>query len=154
AAWALYQVAAIERLGVERVVLDPTTQDVVRAQLAAFEAMPKWAPLIGALERAMVIPFHVAASTIVAVSVVKKKPALLLAAIGFHALLDAGGVWIQGTLGPYWSEAWIAAIVPVSALVVRSCVRALPAHRDVVATRVRPKSADAPLELAAATKSY
>jgi ABC-2 type transport system ATP-binding protein len=154
AAWSLYQVTAIERLGVERVVLDPTTQQVVRAQLAAFEALPGWMPLLAALERAMVIPFHVAASMLVARAVVERRASLVVAAIGFHALLDAGTVWVGGTLGPMWAEAWVAAIVPISALVIRSSARALPNHDDVAPVRGRPKSADAPLELAMATKSY
>jgi len=154
AAWSLYQVAVIERVGVEQLGIDPAMQAVVRKQLASFHHTPSWMALMGALERLLVIPTHLAATMLVAVAVVRRRPIMLLAAIGLHALLDAGTVFVGAKHGPLAAEGWIAGIMLVSLFLIRWGVRALPSHDALVPPRVRPTPEGEPLELSNVVKTY
>ncbi len=71
---------------------------------AVFEA-PWYFIFLGALERVFAICFHLAASLLVWQVFVRRQTRWLLAAIGWHALLDALAVFAVVTWGPYVTEA-------------------------------------------------
>jgi ABC-2 type transport system ATP-binding protein len=147
---ALVNLTFIERVGVENLGLDPRIEALVRHQLA----QPLSLEALAALERLMVLVFHLSASMLVAVAVVRRRPALLLAAVGWHTLLDTGCVWVLHTLGPVAAEGWIAAFVPASLLIVRWGMRSLPRHEELHPPRARPAASGEPIELVAVTRRF
>jgi uncharacterized membrane protein YhfC len=119
------QLAVLERSGAAERVTDPAARAAIEAALASAREAPWWTPLLGAAERVMALPFHVAASALVASSVVERRPALLAAAILWHAAFDAGAVLLMRWTGAAGAELGLLASVPVSALVLRTFWRRL-----------------------------
>jgi uncharacterized membrane protein YhfC len=87
---------------------------LARAQLEAYWAAPWYAVLLSAAERLFTICFHLSASLLVLQAFVRRNPAWLAAAIGWHAILDAGAVFGLVTWGVYGSEAFIGLIALLS----------------------------------------
>jgi uncharacterized membrane protein YhfC len=80
-----------------------------RLQIQNYWNAPWYATLLGAVERAFTIPFHIAASVIV-LQVFTHRPGhqqlrWLALAIFYHALMDASIVFIAGQWGGYAAEA-------------------------------------------------
>ena len=68
---------------------EPDEAQLIQSQLETYWAVPWQHLLLGAWERVSALAFHVGASIIVYLSVVKKKPVWLIIAIIGHAVLDA-----------------------------------------------------------------
>ena len=77
-------------------------------QVQAYWSLPWYATLLGALERVMTLPFHLAASLLVLQVFVRRQARWLWFAIGWHALLDGAAVYTAGTWGPYLAEVLLA----------------------------------------------
>jgi uncharacterized membrane protein YhfC len=109
-------------------------------QIAAYFDMPWYLALLGAAERAITLPFHVACSLLVAASVRTRSPIPFAVAFLAHAGSDGLAVWLSRTQTPLATEAWLAAAcVPFSALAIlwaatRAAATAAPRSPD-------PKSA-------------
>ncbi len=77
--------------------------------LLAYWSAPWYATLLGAVERAFAIPFHIAASVIVLQVFTRRpghqQPSWLLLAIFLHMLMDASAVIIASQWGAYAMEA-------------------------------------------------
>ena len=67
-------------------------------------------PLAGALERAFTIPAHIAFSILVLQVFTRKQTRWLWAAVGWHALIDAGGVYLNSIYGVWVTEAALGGI--------------------------------------------
>ena len=109
-------------------------------------------PLIGALERALVLPFHLAATVMVMASVVRKQWRWLLGAIAMHALLDGGMTWLLVRAGPLAAELWIGAFAVLSLgllVVLGRRFRRPPKPEEEAA-----EPSGAPVELHLASKIY
>lgn len=87
---------------------------MAQAQINAFWETPWYGVLLGAVERAIALCFHIAASVLVLQAFQKRNIAWLLAAIGFHALLDAIAVFGSLTWGAYSTEGALAIFALVS----------------------------------------
>jgi len=82
---------------------------IARQQIQNYWNASWYATLLGAVERAFTIPFHIAASVIV-LQVFTRRPGhqqlgWLGLAIIFHALMDASAVFVAGQWGGYAAEA-------------------------------------------------
>lgn len=98
--------------------IPPQQLPLAQKQLADFWSAPWYASLLGALERALTIPFHVAMAVIV-LQVFKRRNLLWLGvAVGAHALVDAVAVYASATVGPYWTEALIAGFSAMSVIML------------------------------------
>jgi uncharacterized membrane protein YhfC len=81
---------------------------LAEAQIAAFWGAPWFLILLGAFERAIALAFHMSAALLVLQAFTRNNIAWLLAAIGWHALLDALAVFASQTWGPYVTEGILA----------------------------------------------
>jgi ABC-2 type transport system ATP-binding protein len=150
---AAYNVAYLERVGVENLDLASEAQDLVRRQLAQYRSAPAYGHLLGAVERLFTMVFHITASMLVMVSVALRRPLFLLAAIGAHAGYDAGALWVAHRLGPVASEVALALTMVPNLMITRACARLLPGLEALQPDRPAKKSGE-PLELIAAHKSF
>jgi uncharacterized membrane protein YhfC len=88
----------------------PADQQALAAkQIAAYWAAPWYASLLGAVERAFTLSFHVSAAAMVLQTFRRNNLLWLGAAILWHAAADAAVVFVVGTWGVYWAEAAVGA---------------------------------------------
>jgi len=92
--------------------------DLAKAQIEAFWALPWYTVLLGALERASAIALHLGATILVLQAFTRKRVRWLLAAIVWHALLDAVAVYGIQTWGMYITEALILCMALISLVFV------------------------------------
>lgn len=110
---ALYQAIAYRNADLSAVV--PTDQlDLARAQLEAYWAAPWYAMLLSAGERLFAICFHLSASLLVLQAFVRRNPAWLAFAIGWHAIFDSVAVFALVTWGGYVMEGFIGLMALLS----------------------------------------
>jgi len=107
----------------------PAEQQALAAQqIAAYWSAPWPAVLLGALERAFALCFHLSAAVLVLRAVTRRNALWLVGAILWHAAVNAAALFAAGTWGPYWAEA----VMGVFALVSLATVFALkPAHEEL-----------------------
>jgi ABC-2 type transport system ATP-binding protein len=150
----VFNVAFLSRVGVEGLGLGATDAEALRAQLDTLHGASWWLPLVGALERLLVIPFHVAASCLVMVAIERRAPIFWVAAVLWHVVLDAGVVAVAASIGPIESEAYAGLLLPLHALIIYASLRALP-RADAPPVEARPDTpADAPLALHGVHKRF
>ena len=129
AASAAFNAAYVQRFGVDNLGLSAIDAAAIRQWLTS----SPWLVLLGAFERLMTIPFHIAAAGLVMVSVAKRRPAMLLAAIGLHTIFDAGVVYVASKFGLVMSEVWVAVTLPISLLIIGASMRQLDTLSDAPA---------------------
>jgi uncharacterized membrane protein YhfC len=95
-------------------VVPPGQLELARMQIEAFWAAPWYLVLLGALERLIAIVFHLSATVLVLQAFRRKNILWLVAAIGWHTLLDASAVYGLRAWGPLWTEAGLAVFGIVS----------------------------------------
>ncbi|MBK7152777.1 MAG: YhfC family intramembrane metalloprotease [Sandaracinaceae bacterium] len=132
--------------------LGPRERAEALVEIAALQDIPAFLPLVAALERLMVLPFHLAATLLVTLGVVRRDLRYVLAAVLFHALLDAPTVWLLWHHGGLAAEVWVFAMMVLSLTLLWALGRALP-RVDTDATP-RPEPSGAPVELVGASKRY
>ncbi len=88
--------------------------DLARAQLEAYWAAPWYVVLLSAAERLFTICFHLSASLLVLQAFVRRNPAWLALAIGWHAFLDTAAVFALVTWGAYAMEGLVGLIALLS----------------------------------------
>jgi uncharacterized membrane protein YhfC len=81
--------------------------EIVRAQVDLFWSLPWYGAILGAVERAATICFHMGATVLVLQVFRRKNMIWLFAAIGWHALYDAMAVYASQTWNVYITEALI-----------------------------------------------
>jgi uncharacterized membrane protein YhfC len=76
---------------------------LAKQQVAAYWGVPWYAALLGALERTLTIPCHLAMSVLVMQAFTRGKRYWLWLAVLFHTLLDATAVYLMGIWG---NQSW------------------------------------------------
>jgi uncharacterized membrane protein YhfC len=114
-------------------VLVPTEQlELARQQVSAYWNAPWGLTLLGAVERALTIPFHIACSVLVLQVFRRKQIGWLFLAIAYHALVDAAlPGFAAAKLMPYpWGayalEGLLALTVPLDLLIIFGLRRGEP----------------------------
>lgn len=77
---------------------------LAQAQVQAFWGVDWWLPLLGAWERFWTLPVHVFLAVLVMRTLTRHNVGYLLAAIGWHTLVDAGAVLAVRTWGAVPTE--------------------------------------------------
>jgi len=85
-------------------VVDPQYLDLARSQVAVYWAAPWYLAILGAVERAIAIIFHLSATVLVLESFHRRNIGWLFLAIGWHTALDAVAVFAAQTWNPYITE--------------------------------------------------
>lgn len=132
--------------------LTPEERVAAESGIEQLRAVPVLLPLVGALERVMVLPIHLAATLLVTLSVVRAERRWLLVAIGLHALLDGVMAWLLWRLGGLAAELWIGAMMVTCLGLLwwlERVLRVTPSTAEDV-----PMPSGAPVELVAASKRY
>jgi uncharacterized membrane protein YhfC len=86
--------------------------------LASYWSVPWSLSLLGAVERALIIPFHIAASLIVLQAFTRRQPVWILLAVLWHAIVDAAAVYFGAVAGPYTTEAILALFAAVDIAII------------------------------------
>ncbi len=104
--YAFFQLLALRNADLVN-LLDAQQIDRVRLQLSAYWSAPWFVALMGAVERAATLCFHVSAAVLVLQAFKRRNLLWLLAAIGWHTLLDAGAVFAARTWNIFVAEGLI-----------------------------------------------
>ena len=80
-------------------IIPPEQLALVQSQINAYWSTPWPMSLLGALERALTIPLHIAFSVIVLQAFTRKNPWWVALAVFFHALVNALAVYLVGQWG-------------------------------------------------------
>lgn len=111
--YGLLQALALR--GVDLATVVPAEQiEATRAGLDAYWAAPWHLAILGALERAFALCMHLAATVLVLQTFRRHNGLWLLAAVAWHALVDAAAVVTAASWGPYWAEAVIGLLAAAS----------------------------------------
>jgi len=109
--WVLYgfiQLYAYKDANLEKLI--PIDQvEIARTQVDLFWSLPWYGAILGAVERAATLCFHISATVLVLQVFLRKNMIWLFAAIGWHALFDAMAVVASQTWSIYVTEALIVA---------------------------------------------
>jgi uncharacterized membrane protein YhfC len=118
--WVLYgfvQLYAYKDANLEALI--PIDQvEIARTQVELFWSLPWYGAILGAVERAATLCFHVGAAVLVLQVFRRKNMIWLFAAIGWHALFDAMAVYASQTWSVYVTEALIVAAGVASIAVI------------------------------------
>jgi uncharacterized membrane protein YhfC len=114
AAWITIQLFALRAVDLSTLGLSAEQLVAAQQQLATAWSAPWYATLLGALERAFTLCFHLSAAVLVLQAFTRKNLLWLGAAIVWHWLVDAVAVYAVGTVGTYWTEAIIGGFAMVS----------------------------------------
>lgn len=87
-------------------------------QIEATFGIPAWLALFGALERVFALLLHLAASLLVMQVFVRGQHRWLLAAIGWHALIDGVLVYIFALFGAVWAEVVLGGMSLISLAII------------------------------------
>lgn len=104
--------------------------------VARYWSVPPWLPLLGGVERAFGLLVHLSESVLVMLCFVRGALWPLLAAIGWHALVDGTVVYSAGRFGVPATEAAVAAFGMASLAMIRwarpalDCRAGTPPARD------------------------
>jgi uncharacterized membrane protein YhfC len=108
--------------------IPPETAELAVRQVAQFWAAPAYMPLLAAAERLFSLVAHVALSTLVMHSFLRRRLWPLFAAIAWHSLINAVAVFVLGTWGAMAAEGALALLTTINALILRSTWRAAGAQ--------------------------
>jgi uncharacterized membrane protein YhfC len=93
----------------------PINQQALAAkQIADYWAMGWSMSLLGAVERAFTLCFHISAAVLVLQAVKRRNLLWLIAAILWHTTLNVVALLVLAAYGPYWSEATVGVLALVS----------------------------------------
>jgi uncharacterized membrane protein YhfC len=97
--FTVVNLVALQTMDLSQLGLEGDALAAVQAQVVAFQEQPLWMPFMGVIERVMAIGNHVWMSTLVVLSVVRRNPLYLLAAIAWHTVLNAGALIVLREAG-------------------------------------------------------
>jgi uncharacterized membrane protein YhfC len=112
-----FQILALRGVDLSTVV-GPDQIDLAQAQIDAYWSAPWYAALLGAVERAAAICFHLSASILVLQVFTRRNILWLGAAISWHTLIDAFAVYGVQSWGIYITEAIILGAGALSLVLV------------------------------------
>jgi uncharacterized membrane protein YhfC len=90
----------------------------VQEQVRLYWSLPWYESLLGAFERLFTLIYHLSASVLVLQVFIRKQNRWLVFAVGWHTIVNAGALFIMGTWGPYFAEAWVAGVGLVSLFII------------------------------------
>ncbi len=122
------QIISLDGMDLAQVV-PPEQLPVAQMQIEAFWAAPWYMIGLGFVERIFAICFHLSASLLVLQAVRRKSVVWLVAAIGWHTLLDAAAVYGASSWGAVATEGVLGVFALVSLWVVAR-LRDGPAPED------------------------
>lgn len=88
--------------------------ELANRQIEQYWSLPWYKTLVAALERSFTLIFHISASLLVLQAFVRKHLRWVWLSVGWHALANAGAVYIIRMGGGYWSEVWIGLLALLS----------------------------------------
>ncbi len=91
---------------------------LLEQQIEGMFGIPMWLALFGALERVFALLLHLAASLLVMQVFVRGQRRWLLAAIGWHALIDGVLVYVFALWGAVWAEVVLGGMSLVSLAII------------------------------------
>lgn len=91
---------------------------LLEQQIEGMLGIPMWMALFGALERVFALLLHLAASLLVMQVFVRGQRRWLLAAIGWHALIDGVLVYVFALWGAVWAEVVLGGMSLVSLAII------------------------------------
>jgi uncharacterized membrane protein YhfC len=100
AAWGALNLLTASQLDLTTLGLTPEQLATAQSELAQALSFPAWFPLLGSLERALALINHLALSVLVLQAFKRRAVLWLLAAIVWHAALDAVAVYSQSQAVP------------------------------------------------------
>jgi uncharacterized membrane protein YhfC len=92
----------------------PDQIDLARQQVETYWSAPWPLTLFGALERALTIPVQIALSVLVLQTFIRRQWFWVWLAVLWHAIADAGAVYVNAKWGVYAAEATVAACTLIS----------------------------------------
>ncbi len=98
--------------------LPPEQVDIVAAQMALYWSMPWYKALLGAVERAGAICFHLSASAMVLQSVRRGGWGWLAGAVAWHTLFNAATLIVMDRWGVYAAEGTVIVGAGISLLII------------------------------------
>jgi uncharacterized membrane protein YhfC len=129
--------------------LDAEQLEQTRAAMATLFTVPWYDTILGALERLFALTFHLAASLLVLRAVVRRSAVWLVAAILWHALLDAAAVYAAEQWSIYAAEAAVGVAALISLLIVVALRQPEPTPPPIVPLAPPQPVLAAPAELGA-----
>jgi uncharacterized membrane protein YhfC len=119
---------------------------LARQQVAMYWSLAWYEPFIGALERFLTIPVHIAMALMVAQVFIRKNLLWLFAAIAWHTALNAVAVTVMQLHGAYLAEVAIAGFTIASIFMILK-LRDMDSQTEEIAQPVAPTpDADAVLQ--------
>jgi uncharacterized membrane protein YhfC len=115
--YSVFQIMSLRFVDLSAVV-PPGQLELARLQIETFWSAPWYLVMLGALERVFAICFHLSASVLVVQAFRRRNLLWLLAAIGWHTLLDATAVYGVQAWGAVWTEASLAVFGGLSLLII------------------------------------
>jgi uncharacterized membrane protein YhfC len=119
---AFFNLMAYKNYDLSRLNLTLDQLATARQQIQSYWNAPWYATLLGAVERAFTIPFHIAASVIVLQVFTRRpgheQPGWLALAIFYHALMDASIVFIATQLNGYVAEAILGGFAVLDIIII------------------------------------
>ena len=137
---AFLNLSVLRNVDITTLALSPAQQALAARQIADYWSAPWPLTLLGALERAFALCFHLSAAALVLQALTRRNPLWLGAAVLWHTALDAAAVHAVRTWGVYWTEA----LIGVFALASLGIILALRPHAPEPAPGPRPVIAGAP----------
>lgn len=139
---SLVQLSALRTVDVTTLPYPPEQQAAIAKQVSDFWGSVWYMPFIGMFERVFAVCLHLSLSVMVLQAFRRRNLAWLLAAIGWHWLVDSVAVFAAGTWGIYWTEAIIAvtAIISVGIIFILKTDEAPPAPTATPVPDVAPAS--------------
>ncbi len=102
---AFVNFVALRNVEATALPLPADAQALAARQITAYWSAAWYATLLGAVERAFALCFHLSAAVMVLQAVRRKNRLWLAAAIAWHAAVNAAAVYAVGRWGVYWTEA-------------------------------------------------
>ncbi len=130
-------------------LIPPAQLELAQSQIDTYWSMAWPTTLLGALERALTIPLHIAFSVIVLQAFTRKNPIWVWLAVFFHALVDALAVyfatqWRAEPWGIYATEGVIAVLTVIALVIIFALRQPEPVVVEEVLPIVEPPPATPP----------
>jgi uncharacterized membrane protein YhfC len=98
-------IVVLSNMDLSTLPITPEQLAELQQQMAVALSQPWYAPLLGALERVFAMTTHLSLAVLVLQVFRRRQWWWLAAAILWHTTLNAVGVYVFRTAGPYWAEA-------------------------------------------------
>jgi len=123
--YSYIQILIIQNVGIENIV-PAESLELAQQQVAQYWSLPWYDTLLGALERAFTIPFHIAASLLVLQVFTRRQLRWLWLAVAWHTIVDGLAVYSVSNWGMYLTEVLIGVCAVASIVIIFALRRPEP----------------------------